>query len=161
MPYYIPVAIEVGVDVRDDRHFPAGKGRPIISGDSLALALAFPGQKGIWKLAIADGGGDEARREFLRVPEGVVASSEAIKEVSATVERHGDVTRYRVQIPLSLLKASWKSDFCKGFRFNVLAGDNDGEGLDCWIEARRGTFKANDPVRFPMVAFDRTKHRFP
>jgi hypothetical protein len=154
MPFYIAVALEIGVDVRDDVHVPCAKSRSVTSGDSLALALAFPGQKGTWALALADGGNGEARCEFKRVPQGFSAS-EAVKEVFATVERHGDVTSYRIQIPLSLLKASWKADFCRGFRFNVLAGDNDGEGPDGWIEARRGTFRANDPSRFPMVIFGR------
>lgn len=157
MPYYIPVAIEVGVDVRDDRHILAEKGHSVTSGDSLSLALAFPGQKGVWALTVADSGAGVARCEFKCVPEGV-AASEAVKAVSATVERHGDATRYRVQIPLSVLKASWKSDFCKGFRFNVLVGDNDGDGVDSLMEARRGSFKANDPSRFPLVVFGRKKH---
>jgi hypothetical protein len=60
-------------------------------------------------------------------------------------------------MPLSLLKASWQNDFCRGFRFNVLVGDNDGEGQDCWIEARRGSFRTNDPARFPLVVYVRRK----
>lgn len=156
MPFYIAVALEIGVDVRDDVHVPAGKGRSVTSGDSLALALAFPGQKGTWALAVADGGDGAARCEFKRVPEGVSAS-QAVKTVTAQVSRSGDVTSYRVRVPLSTLKASWQADFCRGFRFNVLAGDNDGEGPDGWIEARRGTFRANDPERFPLVVFGRKK----
>ena len=87
-----------------------------------------------------------------RGPEGISASH-AIKAVTVTVERKGGITHYRMKLPLSLLKASWLSDFCQGFRFNVLVGDNDGEGPECWIQARRGSFKTNDPNRFPLVAY--------
>ena len=150
--FYIADSFELGVDVRDDVHVPAGAGRALTWGDSLAFSLAFTGQKGVWTLAVADGGGAGARCEFKRVPEGFSAS-EAVKAATATVMREGGVTRYRVKLPLSLLKASWQTDFCRGFRFNVLVGDNDGEGPDCWIEARRGSFRTNDPSRFPLVVY--------
>lgn len=150
-PFSIADSFELGVEVRDDVHVPAGDGRVLTWGDSLAVSLAFAGQKGLWTFEVADGDGS-ARCELTRVPEGISASH-AIKAVTVTVERKGVVTHYRMKLPLSLLKASWLSDFCQGFRFNVLVGDNDGEGPDCWIEARRGSFKTNEPNRFPLVAY--------
>lgn len=153
--FYIADSFELGVDVRDDVHTPAVADHALDWGDSLSVSLSFAGQKGVWTLALADGG-DSVRREFKSVPEGFSAA-EAIKSVEATVERENGVTKYRFKMPLSLLKASWHNDFCRGFRFNVLVGDNDGEGQDCWIEARRGSFRTNDPARFPLVVYVRRK----
>lgn len=46
---------------------------------------------------------------------------------------------------------SWSSDFCKGFRFNLLVRDDDGKGVESWIEPRPGTFRNADHRWFALI----------
>jgi hypothetical protein len=153
-PYSIAVACELGIDVKDDIHTPGANKKA--AGDSVLAALAFPGQNGHWIIHLADGADDGANAEFKRVPRGFEIS-EASKTLIATVERIGNITRYRLVVPLSTLKASWSSDFCKGFRFNLLVRDDDGKGVESWIEPRPETFRNADPRRFALIKYVRRK----
>ena len=41
-----------------------------------------------------------------------------------------------------------------GVRFNLMIGDNDGDGCDATIEIVPNTFQSNDISRAPIVRFD-------
>ena len=74
--------------------------------------------KTVVRLIESDSGVDQARLD---------------SDVSLVIKRTGTETVYEASIPWSVLKLSAEQRQRKGFRFDLLIGDDDGEGLDNWL----------------------------
>jgi hypothetical protein len=63
------------------------------------------------------------------------------------------VTRYDLTLPESAVGMT--PDMARrGFRFNLLVNEDDGEGRDGWIQIAPGIGGSKTPERYPFVVFE-------
>ena len=147
-PDSLRLVLEVSDDVErlaDD----AGDG----TGDSVEPEFRFPSQNGGWKFAVARRTDGAPSVRVLAAPPGFAARAAADRVRVAAVRSDG-LTRYDICLPFSGFGISPESDVVSGFRFNVRAYDDDGEGSDGWIELKEVNVKAGEYDRYPLIVFD-------
>ena len=144
----------VEVAAVDDCHAQAFHGGEIWRGDSIQFALCVPDRSGFWEIGAAHL--DDGRSELYvwSAPDGI-EPNRGLRSFRAETRRAGNVTTYRVIMPLrelGLIERGLNSD---GIRFNLLVNDNDGEGREGWMQIAPGIGTDKSPELFPVVVFEK------
>ncbi|NMA45685.1 MAG: hypothetical protein GX945_03905 [Lentisphaerae bacterium] len=147
------------LDVHDDIHCQRQKPGNLWKQDSVqvgidSLANALPYVLGY--------GQDDYEFGFGLTPEGPVVEVSQLYEVgrlrevqaaiTARVERHDDVTRYRIAIPWSELKLVPRQGMILGM--NVIANDDDGHGRRFWMGLTSGIAEKKNPYVFVKFSLE-------
>lgn len=141
------------VEVRDDVHAPSPTLRRLWDGDSVQFALAFPKFEGYFELGAAEHGATPHVGVW-NVPAGF--DTETVRRaVKAAVSRKGTETVYDFAVP----KAVFGDDFSRGFRFNLIVNDNDGDRRKGWLQVAPGLGSGQTAVRFPTLFFQSGEKR--
>ena len=148
-----PRGLRVRVEVEDDVHCQPYAGTEQHKGDAVQIAIAVPGRPGPWVFGLAhrDDGGAEAVCRI--APKGFDAQATAAR-IKLKTSRVGTATRYEALLPYGERTGFVEKALEDGVRFNLMIGDNDGDGCDATIEIVPNTFHANDLSRAPIVRFD-------
>ncbi|NMA45684.1 MAG: hypothetical protein GX945_03900, partial [Lentisphaerae bacterium] len=147
------------LDVHDDIHFQRQEPGKLWSQDAVqvgidSLANALPYVHGY--------GQDDYEFGFGLTPEGPAVEVTQLYEVgrlrevqaaiTARVERHDDITRYRIAIPWSALKLTPRQGMI--FAMNVIANDDDGHGRRFWMGLTPGIAETKNPYVFMKFSLE-------
>ena len=144
-------ALALVFDVSDDRHVLAELGQGQYNGDDIQVVLKFEGQNGMWEIGLArtnDGASDVC---IWYAPGGFDAKACA-RAIRLKTCREGTRTHYEAELPFADFGLD-EQKLRRGFRFNFLVNENDGEGRDGWIEWVPGISGNKDPSKFPLMRF--------
>ena len=136
--------------VRDDRHIQTARGDEIWRGDSLQFALQFSSQSGMWVLGAARSEDGRAMTACWAAPKGF-RTQDGAAAVKLQSERRGRDTVYEIELPLRSLGIS-PGELQRGFLFNLLVNDDDGEGRKGWLQLAPGLGQARNPAGYPRFA---------
>ena len=75
------------------------------------------------------------------------------RAVRLNVVRKDAVTSYRLSLPLKTFGLT-SEQLRRGFRFNLLVNENDGEGRDGWIQIASGIGETKNPTIYPFILFE-------
>lgn len=147
-----PSALEIGVDVMDDVHNQPYSGFFMWKGDCVQICFKIPEQDGFWELGVSlpDSGGPEVF--VFHAPSGFDRKIVA-RAVRLNVVRKDAVTSYRLSLPLKTFGLT-SEQLRRGFRFNLLVNENDGEGRDGWIQIASGIGETKNPAIYPFILFE-------
>ena len=144
--------LHLRVLVTDDKHCQPFDGSSVWKGDNIQFAFQLPGQIGHWEfgLSLLDSG--KAEIHPFQTPSGFDPDA-AARSCRLTARREGNVTIYDFLLPKETAGLTPEM-FRRGFRFNLLVNDNDGEGRDGWIHIAPGIGDAKNADLFPFIVFD-------
>lgn len=142
--------LHIRAEVQDDRQVFSPEATNIWKGDSIQMALGFPGQQGHFELGAAlDGQG-------LAIPDvWITPATYAIAALRQAMELHinreGSNTMYQLALPIASLGMK-PARLREGFRFNFLVNDND-DGLTrkCYLRLAPGIGSAQTMDASPMI----------
>lgn len=144
-------ALKLKVVVSDDRHHQPFSGANVWNGDGIQLAFSLPGQRGLWEFGLSrlDSGRDEVF--CWSAPKGF-RKEQAVSSVRLKTIRDesAGATIYSAEIPFRAIGLK-KSAAGKGFRFNLLVNDNDGEIRESYIAIAPGIGESKTPQHFPVI----------
>jgi hypothetical protein len=144
--------LRLKIDVEDDRHVQTETGFKVFSGDNIQVAIQLPRQNGYWEIGLSHLKTDQSEVYIWQAPSGFDTQKTASKIRLGTV-RKGTLTRYDAEIPFEAVGMD-KDDLSKGFRFNMIINENDGEGRDGWMFIAPGIGAVKSPEEFPYVLFE-------
>jgi len=135
-------------------------------GDALRLRLECTDDLPCAADAKTDAWGDQVRLHFLSghpakdneyalfwpAPT-LFADGKPVSEASVEVQRQGVLTTWNIRLPLSVLGLSSDQLAENGLRFNVDAGDDDGDGMDSWLHLGEERPDAENMRKAPLVFF--------
>lgn len=140
-------ALNLRIDVRDDVHVQNEKAADIWRGDSIQLAIQYPGNPAFLEIGAAQGADGQIHRPVWTVPTGLNIGSEdfdvACKDIPGGL-------RYELALPygkFGLTDAIRE----KGFRFNLIVNDNDGTLREGFIRIAPGLGETKDAAAFPVL----------
>ncbi len=128
-------------------------------GDSIQFALAFPGQKGYWKLGAARHESGNMIKSIWTYPESL-NPEEVLKNMSVQIDRRGTETSYELSIPFKSLGIDPSLAY-SGFQFNLIVNDNDTDAREGWLEIAPGLGSNDSPAEFPVMLFKNTSTGIP
>ena len=146
-------SLKLRVEVTDDRHCQPFSGEESWKGDSVQLALRIPGQAGSWEIGFfrrGDGGNGcfvwnaPAGFDVRRVTERFRLETGRDEERKRTL--------YEAVIPFAAVGLTEEAAG-RGFRFNLLINDNDGEMRESFIAVAPGLGDSKNTDFFPVVSF--------
>ncbi len=138
--------------VTDDKHVQPEEGFSIWKGDSMLLSFQIPGQIGSWEIGLAALDSGKSELFVFQTPTGFNAES-VMKGLKLYAFRAGDKTTYQLTIPEWVIGTN-RYILSKGFRFNLMINENDGEGRDGWMHIAPGIGSNKNPDKFPFVVFE-------
>lgn len=139
-------------DVTDDKHNQPYSGFEVWKGDNIQFAFLLPGQTGHWEIGLSHLNSGKPEAFVFAAPSGFDREA-ATKACKLTTSREGNVTRYDLTLPESAIGMTPETAR-RGFRFNLLVNENDGEGRDGWIQIAPGIGGSKTPERYPFVVFE-------
>ena len=139
-------------DVTDDVHSQPYNGVSVWQGDNIQFCFQLPGQSGYWEIGLSRLDTGKPEVFVFQTPDGFDAAKVAAG-MKLTTERNGNVTRYDVEFSDELVGMT-PEILHRGFRFNLLVNDNDGEGRDGWIHIAPGIGANKNPDKFPFLVFE-------
>ena len=142
-------ALKILAEVTDDTHSPVSPAEKLYEGDSIQFAIAAPGQRGCWEFGMALGPNGSVLAHCWLAPVGFAALPPPIW---GSVARNAGITSYEVAVPLSALGLD-EGQATRGFSFNFMVNENDGEGRDGWMEWSPGMATVKDYSEYPRVIF--------
>lgn len=142
-------ALKILAEVTDDTHSPVSPAEKLYEGDSIQFAIAAPGQRGCWEFGMALGPNGNVLAHCWLAPVGFAALPPPIW---GSVARNAGITSYEVAVPLSALGLD-EGQATRGFSFNFMVNENDGEGRDGWMEWSPGMATVKDYSEYPRVIF--------
>jgi hypothetical protein len=141
-----PVEVHVQIEVRDDTHTQVQKPADQWRGDGVQFALQVPGRAGYWELGVARRSDDgTVMRAAWVVPPGERDGEQAF---TATVDPVPGGLRYHITLPCARFGLD-AAALSAGFRFNLIANDNDGGVREGWVQLAPGIGESKDPKAFP------------
>ena len=144
-----PEHLVLRIEVTDDKHVQPFGGDEAWKGDNVQVAMAFPGERGLWELGFTRLDSGESECAAWSVPAGFDPGVCA-RSIRLRTERVGNRTVYGAEIPLAALGVA-RETLRKGFRVNLLVNDNDGGGREGWITLAPGIGEKKDPAVYPYV----------
>ena len=146
-------SLKLRVEVTDDRHCQPFAGAESWKGDSVQLALRIPGQAGSWEIGFFRRGDGGNGCFVWNAPVGfdVRRVTERFRlETGRDEERKR--TLYEAVIPFAAVGLTEEAAG-RGFRFNLLINDNDGEMRESFIAVAPGLGDSKNTDFFPVVSF--------
>lgn len=138
-------------EVDDDRHCQNHMDGEIWQGDSIQTALVFPRQAGAWELGFALSPTQTPVTHIWNLPADKTLDK---KDIRLEVSRRGTKTVYKALIPMTALGID-REDLRKGFRFNVIVNDNDGDGRKGWMQLAPGLGnKVRGSDEYPVITME-------
>ncbi|MBW8764556.1 MAG: hypothetical protein JF592_18580 [Microbacterium sp.] len=145
--WHADAAIHLQVEVRDDEHVQLQKPADQWRGDGVQFALQVPGRPGYWELGVARRSDDgTVMRIAWSAPPG---DHDAAQGFTATVDPLPGGMRYRLDLPCARFGLD-AAALRAGFRFNLIANDNDGGVREGWVQLAPGIGESKDPRLFPL-----------
>ena len=139
--------LRLRVDVRDDTHVQKESAVGIWRDDSIQLALLYPGITEMLEIGVAQTPDGKVVRSVWTQPAGMQISASDFEAISQVLP---DGLRYELAIPyekLGMTDAIRK----KGFRFNLIVNDNDGNLREGFIRIAPGLGETKDSSAFPLL----------
>lgn len=141
------------VQVTDDVHIQNHQGAAIWQGDSVQFVLSLPNQDKPWTFGLARLADGKPQVWCWTSPRGSVPD-EAAKNILLNTERNEveKTTIYRTEIPFQSVGLN-ENIGKRGFRFNLLINDNDGDKRKNCIRVIEGIEHSAAPFNYPFVSF--------
>lgn len=138
-------------EVIDDKHFQSFSGSDVWKGDNLQLAFLFKEQNTVWEIGLTrlDSGLSEVMI-WNKPPE---VDKKVLENITLITRRTDNKTIYQAKIPFKVLGVS-QLTLTKGFRFNLIINDNDGNGRKGWLQIAPGIAEKKDSSFFPTVILE-------
>lgn len=137
--------------VRDDIHQQPYSGAEVWKGDNIQIAIALAGSQPFWEIGFTLD--NEGKQEVFiwQTPAGFDTAA-AIQAIALQVERDEAkrTTHYQASIPLAAIGLSAELA-AKGFRFNLLVNDNDGDVREGYHAIAPGLGTGKDSRLFPQL----------
>lgn len=141
------------LDVRDDVHVQHEPLTGIWRGDSVQLAFHYPGDTDMLEIGIAQGADGNVMRQVWTLPQGVLVAPE---DIDATCDVIPGGLRYELALPYDKIGLT-DSIREKGFRFNLIVNDNDGNLREGFIRIALGLGETKNSSAFPMLRISAKK----
>ena len=135
-------------------------------GDALRLRLECTDDLPCPSEAKTDTQGDQVRLHFLAGNSAkakecalfwpaptLFADGKPVSEASVEAQRKGVLTTWNIRLPLSVIGLTSAQLAENGLRFNVDAGDDDGDGMDSWIHLGEERPDAENMRKAPLLFF--------
>ena len=137
--------------VTDDVHHQPYAGAEAWKGDNIQIAMKLPGQNGLWELGLSRLRDNSGEAFCWLAPAGFPAEKTAAAiRLETSRDERAKRTVYRAAIPfraIGLTEAAAR----RGFRFNLIVNDNDGEMRESCIGIAPGIAEDKDPERYPTL----------
>ena len=137
--------------VTDDVHHQPYAGAEAWKGDNIQIAMKLPGQNGLWELGLSRLRDNSGEAFCWLAPAGFpVEKTAAAIRLETSRDERAKRTVYRAAIPfraIGLTEAAAR----RGFRFNLIVNDNDGEMRESCIGIAPGIAEDKDPERYPTL----------
>ena len=145
--WHADATLHLQVEVRDGEHVQVEKPADQWRGDGVQFALQVPGRAGYWELGAARRSDDgTVMRVAWTVPPG---DQDAAQAFTATIDPIPGGMRYRLDLPCARFGLD-AAALRAGFRFNLIANDNDGGVREGWVQLAPGIGESKDPRLFPL-----------
>ncbi len=139
-------------EVRDDMQRQPHGGKDMWQGDSVQMALAVPGQNGVFELGLARAGNGQSLVHSWSTPRAYNGGA-VVRAVKLKTTRAGDITTYEAQLPYMAFGLS-DEQLKQGVRFSFVVNDLD-EANDTvregYLKLSEGIAGDKDATRFPTV----------
>ncbi|EIP98164.1 beta-1,4-xylanase [Opitutaceae bacterium TAV1] len=139
--------------VTDDVHAQPYRGVEAWKGDNVQIALQLPGQSGLWEIGLTRHN-DRQNEVFAWLTPADFDAAKAASQIALETSRDesAKTTTYEATIPFSAIGLTEKTGQ-RGFRFNLLVNDNDGNVRESHICIAPGIADEKSPRRYPTVSF--------
>ncbi len=145
--------LQLKVEVRDDTHCQPFDGGGVWGGDNIQFALQLPGQSGYWELGLTRLSDGRSEVFCWTAPRGYDAAATAAKiRLTTTRDEGTGTTGYLAELPLQAIGLTPEIGR-RGFRFNLLVNDNDGEMRESFLSIAPGIGESKNPARYPVINF--------
>ena len=140
------------VGVTDDKHSQPFTGRDAWKGDNVQLAIATPGQDGMWEIGLTRLADGQSEVTAWAAPKGVDMAA-ALAQIILTTTRDDErtTTTYTVAMPLAALGID-AAAARQGIAINVLINDNDEGSRESFLVIAPGLGRGdNNSSRYPVI----------
>ena len=121
-------------EVCDDRHIQKNHGSDVWRGDNIQTSFFLPGWHEACDIGFTHYESGPPEVFIWNKPAGIALEA---KDIRLETSRHGTKTLYHAEIPLRKFGVT-KFDLKKGFKFNVIVNDDDGDGRKGWMQLAPG-----------------------
>ncbi len=143
----------VKAEITDDVHCQPNTGAMTWAGDNIQMAMLLPGQSALWEIGLTHLADGKSEAFVWLAPAGFDAAGTAARiELKTGRDEARKLTTYEARIPfqaIGMTDAIGK----RGFRFNLIVNDNDGERRESYIGIAPGIAETKTPQFYPSVRF--------
>lgn len=137
--------------VTDDVHHQPYAGGEAWKGDNIQLAMKLPGQNGMWEIGLSRLQDGSSQAFCWLAPAGFSAEKTATAiRLETSRDENTKRTVYRAALPFRAIGMT-DATAHRGFRFNLIVNDNDGEMRESCIGIAPGIAEDKDPERYPTL----------
>ncbi len=140
-------------EVTDDVHHQPNTGAMTWAGDNIQMALQLPGQSALWEIGLTLLADHRPEVHVWMAPDKFdpVQTAKAI-QLEARRDETKKLTFYEAKIPFAAIGLTQQIGK-RGFRFNLIVNDNDGQVRESCIGVAPGIAESKTPQLYPMVHF--------
>ena len=144
-------ALLLRIEATDDVHCQPHKAAESWCGDNVQCALSIPGQSSRWEIGLTRLADGKPEVWVWMAPNGFSREKTAAKiKLTTARDETRKTTVYQAEIPFESIGLSERIGR-RGFLFNLLINDNDGEGRDNAIWIAPGNTEEKALGRFPTI----------